>query len=95
VGHDVRPRYIAHIEPAHCHWLRLGIVDEEQVHKTLRRMARIVDRQNAGVILSAYGAAWRSRLPAHRRREVFFARSSSDVGETHVIERTLYAGGAP
>jgi malate synthase len=29
-------------------WLRHGIVDEEQVHKTLRRMAVIVDQQNAG-----------------------------------------------
>ena len=29
-------------------WLRHGIIDEEQVHKTLRRMAVIVDRQNAG-----------------------------------------------
>src|SRR5215472_7760231 len=29
-------------------WLRHGIIDQEQVHKTLRRMAVIVDRQNAG-----------------------------------------------
>jgi malate synthase len=31
-----------------ANWLRHGIIDEEQVHKTLRRMAVIVDRQNAG-----------------------------------------------
>jgi len=80
------------------------------VHKTLRRMARVVDRQNAGdhayrpmaprgvqgclrLIFKVRLGLWILR---HRRRKAkVFARSSSDVGETHVIERTLYAGGAP